>query len=476
MSEVNHGSFYYPQCAIKLKLRLEDFGDKSADLSKTNFEITCLAKKVNVEINDYTTADTFNCELDYDNFPFDPRSIRACGIVISIEDMGSLYKEDGTPQKIKINKDNMVFVGFADEESISFDDGSRTVKLEGRDFTSLLIDRKFTDGHINLDKPLNEVVSSLIAGIEETKDLKVEFRGVTEFPVLSSFYSDKTNLSGKKNIKNNDTYWEVIQNIVADAGLIAYIELDKLVVTKPRTLYSKGQTNRRFVYGQNLKNLEFSRKIGRKKGFNIVVRSLNLESKEVLEAFIPKESSNEWSIESGIANVEVKLPKVKPNVGTEKENEASQNNEEGEAAPYIAFRVSNVSNKKQLIEIGQSIYEEMSRQQIEGSFDTKEIAVKYLDNYGRQTLFNVLKLRVGTPIYIDLAIKDKRAIDSIKSRSGIEGYLVGKSYDKRVARSLSESLSKAKVPFYTKSVSFEMDSQTGFSCKVQFINFIEVKT
>lgn len=479
---LNNSAYYYPQACVRLEIRLEDFGDKSANLAKNIFKITTLAKRVSVEINDYTTADKFNLELDYDSFPFDPRSIRACGVVIAIEDMQGLLNADGTPKKISITKDNVCFAGFADEESISFDDNSRTVKLEGRDFTSLLIDRKFYEGNISLDKSVDKVIKKLLSQLEETKDLNVEFRGLKEFPTLANFYSDKTNLSGKKNVKKDQTYWEVIQSIVADAGLIAFMEIDTLVITQPRVLYDKSKAAK-FVYGQNLKSLEFSRKLGRKKGFNLVVRCLDIEKKTVIEARIPKEATAEWSKETGISNQEVKIQQVMPVVSTAKSNDSHAQQQqqavsqtEDKVAEYISFPVRNVSNKNQLIAIGESIYEEMSRQQLEGSFETKEMAIQYEDANGRMTMFNVLKLRVGTPVAIGLAIEDRNAIDRIQSESGIANYLIEKKkFDPRVARSLAQSLTRAGTAFYTKSVHFELSEQ-GFSCKVEFINFIEVQS
>lgn len=487
MQEENSASVYYPQAACLLRLRLEDFSSKKTELSQQNFEITCLTKRVTVNINDYNSADTFSLDLDYDSFPFDPRSIRAVGVLIAIEDMNALYNSDGSPKKIEINSSNIVFQGFADEEKISFDDTNRTVSLEGRDFTSLLIDRKYLEGNVSLDKRIDVVIERLLKKLEETRDLAIEFRGLdkAKLPILSSFYSDKSELSGRRNVRKDQTYWELIQSIVADAGLIAFIEIDKLVITKPQVLFDKTKA-KRFVYGKNLKTLEFSRKIGRKKGFNIIVRSLNVETKQVVEARIPKEATNEWTKETGIPNIEVVRLKPKPinekkTTAQTPQTEADKN----EPAEYIAFRVSNVSSKKQLVEIAQSIYLEMSRQQLEGSFSTKEMAIKFIDDASRVTLFNVLKLRTGTPLDIDISIPDKRAIDAIKKdaiptssqkKKSIENYLLQNNYDRRVARSLSESLatSESSSFFYTKSIEFSLDYTSGFEAKVDFINFIEI--
>lgn len=481
MPELKHGSFYYPQAAMFLRLRLEDFGDKASGLSDKQFDINCLARRVTVNLNEYTKADTFEAEIDYKNFPFDPRCIRACAVTIAIQDMGNIFTNTNSLNPLQLSEENVVFIGFADEESITFNDDTRTVKLDGRDNTALLIDRKYLAGNLPVDKPLDQVIKQILSELEETRDLKVDVRISDALPVLASFFSDKSSLSGKKNIKKDQSYWDLIQSVVADAGLIAYIELDRLVITKPRVLFDKNQA-KKFIYGKNLKNLEFKRKIGRKKGFNIAVRCLNVESKEVLEALIPKEATDAWAKETGIPNTEVVIPKVVPAEptkmgGKEKptENQLSDVDAEqkGDPAPYITFRVANVTSKPQLIEIGQSIYEEIGRQQIEGSFETREMKIKYTRQDGKEELFNILKLRVGSPVSIEIESDDLRVIRNIRNQAGIENYLVDKKYDRRVARSLAQSIGKSNTPFYTKAVTFTMDAESGFDCKIDFLNFIE---
>lgn len=470
-----------------MRLRLEDFGDKASGLSDQTFDIACLARSVTVNINEYSKADTFEAEIDYANFPFDPRCIRSCAVTVAMQDMGRIFTDTNSLNPLIPSAENIIFIGFADEESINFNDETRSIKLEGRDNTALLIDRKFLEGTIAVDKPLEQVIGSLLESLEETKNLKVIVRAkdkngkpVTTLPILAGFWADKGEMAGKKNVKRDQSYWDVIQELVSAAGMIAYVELDKLIVTQPRVLFDRNQA-KKFVYGGNIKNLEFKRKIGRKKGFNIAVRCLNIETKEVLTALIPKEATNQWSKETGIPNIEVVIPKVVPvqpagvGDGKKTENQLSDQaaEQKGEPAPYIAFSVRNVTNKQQLIEIGQSIYEEIGRQQIDGSFETREMRIKYERLDGKIDLFNILKLRVGMPVFIEIQGDDLKALQNIKDQAGIEKYLIDRKYDRRVARSLAQSIGKSNTPFYTKSVQFTMDSEQGFDCKIEFLNFIE---
>lgn len=446
-----------------MRVRWEDFGDKENPVLKEESRIDVLAKRVTVNINDYSQADTFEAEIDYKNFPFDPRCVRSVGIVIAIEDTGRLFTDTNSLNPLKITDDNRVFLGFADEESITFDDSKKVVRLEGRDQTAILIDRKYLKGTVNLEQPVDVVIKELLAELTETQNLIVENRTGKALPALAKYWDEKGELSGKKNVKRDENYWEVIQDIVSRVGLIAYVEIDRLVITEPRVLYDKSRA-KTFVYGKNISNLEFKRKIGRKKGFNIVVRSLNLENKEVLEAKIPAEATAEWSQETGVAALEVKLPEVDKDGNPVEEKDAKP-------APYISFKVPNVSNKEALIQVGQKIYEEIGRQQIEGSFETFEMKTIMSGSSG---VFDILKLRNGTPINIEIDVDDLRYLKKSTSAEDRENYLRGRKYPPRVARALVESIGNNSTPFYTKAVTFTLDASSGFKCKVDFINFIEI--
>lgn len=466
---------YYPQIAVTLDIMWEDFNFKSNILAQKSYSLKVLAKRVNVHLNDYTHADTFDMEIDYKNFPFDPRAIRACGVTISLEDMQGKHELNGDFKQIKPNDDNTIFVGFADEESITLNDTARTVKLEGRDYTAILIDRKYTSGTIDLAQPLDFILIKLFSEIPEFTrlianptffDNRVK---LITLPVLAAYTSTigKNPQNGTKRSQIKDeSYWDVIQDLVSRAGLIAYMELDRFVITNPRTLYDANKA-RKFVYGKNIKNLEFKRQLGRKKNFNIQVISLSLTNKitPVIEAVIPKEATIAWSLETGIPLETVKIPTMNPDgsAGTPKE------------APTLTFRIDNVVNKEKLIEQGEKIYEELGRQQIEGSFSTRDMEVPS-GGLGFETCSDVLKIRIGTPISIKI---DQADLDGINSADGVPGrlkYLLDRCYDPLLAQIIATTLNDQRLtsPFYTKAVHFSMDAATGLDIKIDFLNFIEL--
>jgi hypothetical protein len=454
---------YYPQGALTLRVLWEDFGNKGNAKLQEVYTLPVLARRLSVNINDYTQADTFSCEIDYKQFPFDPRSIRACGVTISMQDMKRLFYSGRNPLEIKPTQDNTIFQGFADEESIRFDETARTVKLEGRDFTALLIDRPWLEEPPDLSRPLNIILEQILSNLKETASIELKNLVKGDLPTLGKYANSFSEQSQKKSGKKSESYWDVIQDLVSRAGLIGYIELDKLVISKPRVLYDEKKALS-FVYGRNLKNLDFKRKLGRRKNFNVHVLSLNPESKTepVINAYIPEEATAEWAKEMGLKAERIKIPKL----------DAQGNKTDDQDAPFITFRVPNIVDKGHLINVGQELYEELGRQQIEGSFSTRDMET----HDGLKDCVNLLSLRNGTPLKIVIDQGDMAGLAKQSTTEQKTKFLIDRCYSPKVARALAETLTNPRFtqPFYTKGVEFTLDSENGFEIKVEFINFISV--
>lgn len=457
-------SYFYPQAVCTLKIRWEDFGDKSDTiLSEQDYKLTVLAKNITVTINDYTSADTFSAEFEYSNFPFDPRCIRALGITVHMEDkrsnfVGNVRSPDfNASNLITARPENTLFQGFADEESIEFDQENRLVKIEGRDFTSLLIDAPHNGNAVNIGQSIDAVVAGLLAELPSAREIQVVNKTGGELPALSKFYADRDELSDRRSSKNKESYWDVITDICQQAGLINYIELDKLIIAKPRNLFAGDQTYQ-FIYGKNVTSLSFKRKLGRQKGINILMRSLNIGRKEVLEAKIPEEATQEWSTATGVALLPQTIEKV------DKDGKVTT-----ETAPYMTFNVPNVSDKNQLIEIGQGVYEEIGRQQLEGKMSTRELAINVSG-----VEFDLLKMRIGTPIKIEIDQGDLKGIRRITDEAARYGFLVSRGYAPSVARAFARTMGKFSTLFYLKSVEFRMSNEDSLTVDIEFINFINL--
>ena len=90
---------FYPQCAMVIRVLWENL-QRTTNILEAKYDLAVTPKRVEVNINNYKEADTFSCDLDYKNFPFDPRSIRALGVSIYMQDMKRLVDDTGKPTRI----------------------------------------------------------------------------------------------------------------------------------------------------------------------------------------------------------------------------------------------------------------------------------------------------------------------------------------------------------------------------------------
>lgn len=479
---------YFPQAIVSLRCRFEDFGNKTDPKFQKEYAINCFAKNIRVNINDYTQADTFDLTLDFKNFPIDPRLLRSCGVTIYLEDRKKVFLDSNALNEIKPSNDNIIFLGFADTDHIEMNETDRTVKLEGRDQTALLIDLPYFGGPVNLNLPIDQVIKNILAQNESTQQIIVDPRlpeGET-FPVLSQFAQDKGALAGTKNSARDDSYWEIIQRIISDSGLIAYIEIDKLVITKPRALYDRSKA-KIFAFGRNIKNLEYKRKLGRQKGFNVRVVCADFKNKQLIEALIPKEASEAWAKEIGIKREPVKIPKPQPfqfnptPQGQENPPAAQTTQAADQEAPYLTFKLNNIADKDHLTRVGEKIFEEVGRQQIEGTFTTHEMSIA--DAQGK--VADIMKFRIGTPLEVIVDGSDLEGLKKIVNQEGknntidnkvlknrMTRYLTVRGYELSVAEIIAETWAKVDTPFFTKGIEFSLDQDKGLDVKVDFINFI----
>lgn len=511
-------SIYFPQGLMSLRVILEDFQQSSDARAQKVYNWTVKCRRLRASLNSYKEADTFEADIDYKNFPFDPRIVRACGVSIFMEDNEQLFDlERGRKlDTLVANRDNIIFQGFADTDRIQLSSDSRLVRLEGRDFTSLLIDREYFGDTIDTSQPLDKIIRALLDQLPQTKfdigqpgqGLIIENQTGEVLPTLADLNGSKDSLAGQKNARKKRSYWDHIQELVENSGLIAYVAIDKLVITKPRNLYNRNEA-KIFIYGRNLSSLEFSRKLGRQKGFNVRVVSLNIEKKELVEAKIPEEATEEWCRSIGVKREPILLPVLKAHGSSSakstatgvKEAEANnltppnniagaQTEVENEPAPYFTFRVKDVANKDHLVTIGEKLFEELGRQQIEGKLSTKEMLVATKT----KAPFNAMKFRVGTPIEVTIDQGDVAGVQAIvhekvivapkdaeqaqkqleSKQKRLAAFLRQRGYDPVIADAMSISLTKFDTPFYTKSVEFTLDQDQGFQMDIDFINFIEV--
>lgn len=488
-------SYYYPQAAVELRILPEDFKLTSDASKQVPQRVMVIPKSVSVSVNDYKTTDTFNMELDYKNFPFDPRSIRSCGVVIYLQDMQSLVLADGSQNTLNpgastsLNPSipNAVFLGFVDEDHIEFNDMTQTVKLTGRDVTALLIDQKYqTNTPIALTQRLDLAIMNLLQAFAATQKIEVDASRITggaaSLPTLAQFYPDfGSPLAGHKNVGSKESYWEIIQDMVNRAGLICYMGIKistdgknlvpAIFLTTPKNQITTKEDDIKFVYGKNIKNLQLKRKLGRLKNFNLLVRSR--VDKEVIFAKIPEEAEETWAKEFGISREPAKVPVLKP--------DGSLDTTTSQIAPYITFPVPNIADKQQLIKIAQTLYEQYSLQQLEGQFDTMEMLGRGTsrqpkeDPFGPFNKYDLVHIQKGQTISLEIDSDDLASISRLATVGERTQYLIRRNYDQTIASILASTMGKFSPRFQIKSYTMTLNQDQGFKLTVMFQNIINTE-
>ena len=273
-------------------------------------------------------------------------------------------------------------------------------------------------------------------------------------------------------VSKNETYWDVIVSICEAAGFICYIELDKLVLTSPRILYegTEGGASKQtapFVWGINIKRLELYRNLGKKRRFNLLMRSFSKRDGKVLNVSIPKDTTEAWSKRTGISRAVQRISEIDTTGVTKKK-----------PAPGFTFSFFE-KTKEQLVFLGEKIFEEFTRQQLEGTLETREMQITDLGGLE----FDVTKIKTGTPLKVEITSEDLKAIlrkapDGQSISTGQrQSYLLSRGYSLQAVEALIQAISSAtgkiRPTFYTREVNFTFDSD-GFKMRVGFVNFISL--
>jgi hypothetical protein len=418
---------YYPRWLVVLDVLLEDFagGDDS-----TTYTHRFTPHELEVDKNDHRTADTIRLTSDYQDFPFDPRTIRHCKVVAY---MGHLDDPDASELDLEDPR-YLAFAGYIDEPSTRLGAEGETVEMEGRDMTCLFLDRPWVGGALDVDRPLSEVVDEVIASIPGAEGLAVELAdGI-----------DDLNLSGLLGRKKwapepNDDTWTVLVTLCGVAGLVPTFELDTL------RIYAAGQvggTRAAFVYGQNVASLRYSRKLQSKRQEQIEVRCWDPARRRATAVKYPPEPI-----------VTSKKISKKGKVKTD-------------TAPIRPWFVSGSYSEADLEALAQRLYEEASRSEVEGELETRDMT-----DLGEDV--DLWALKNGDALEVRLGRDDPSIISGLSHGEAV-AHLVGRGYAEPMAAALVtawEQAEQASTTFYVRSARHRMTLTDGYSLSVQFLNY-----
>lgn len=401
---------------------------------KNSFLFSQTPKSASVSLNSYRQASQFSMTLDWRMMPIDPRLIRALGVEIHLGTVSSGQFARGiqgydpvfggresvlrTRVNGQIRQDTLLMIGMVDEYKMSHSSTGSEISISGRDIRSLFIDTPMPTGtlkDIDVTKNIGQIVRQIInlhpfgAGIriqiapgEFPPDPKIPGKFLIPSPatkdLVTQFGKSTDGKKGRGNVKGDSSsmsMWDAITYLCFACGVIPHWIGDVLRLRPSRSLYSLLNANdpnvptpfqgsqprvirvtdrsgnqdsqtRNFplmVFGRDIETFDFSRKFsgGNAKVVEVTGVDPTSDSRGIQKVVKVRWPENPKKTDSGASKKSANASKVTPS---------------GKEAQEDIFRYTyfGIKDEAQLREIAISMYEEISRGELEGAISTKSLS------------------------------------------------------------------------------------------------------
>lgn len=416
--------------------------------------------------NDPNHADELTVTFDYRTIPVDPRYLRNAIIKLwmaNADEQGNWAPSD----------DNMRFIGIATKPARrASGNDAPTFECTFLDYTTLYIGMKPfpTAGVPDLSQTLSDAWRRICDNVgwfnPDTKRIDSSVTSLRENLVfnppsaatvrLGDAVSARFAKLGKVVVKPGTDAWAVWQQCCGMCAVISYIYLDQCIVTTANNFFHP-QTSAIFTWGKNMLSFHESRNPLMNKG--ICLSSFDPLGGRSIEAFWPP-----------IGDVSVRKKRLAAH--TRKVQPPSAANEEREYFP-----ISGVTDLAKLIEIAVRVYEERSRQEIEGVFTTKDMVA--LDAGGRK--IDVLSMSPGDGVIVGFDPDMLAQIYSLDSFDAKVAFLVRRGINENTAYLMVNSTSdlfQRPAEFLVKSLTIQFDSTPeggDWSAEIHYCNRIDAR-
>lgn len=471
---------YRPRMAATLAVPVYEANSELARQAhgSDTIEIPLLVKSAKLTRNSHKHPDTLSLTCDWRDCGIDPRFVRSatCDFYIDNADtfgriVPSLDNCEFTGVCTSVSRTSRVDGGF--EVAIEFEDYTSFFLAQTRypeagvpQFSSSLKDawRLVCDNTGFFDISSGKIVSS-VARLRE----RLVFRGGVDpdqaigkdsvLPVMQRM--------GTIEAKSKSA-WEVWQYCVAMLGLISFIDGDQCIVTTASENYSVDTDrhlvgNASLVWGENIAEME-ERVASANNGRGVALTSFDCVTGSVIEAYYPAPGDPRIHIRrasaktTGIRNVSTKPTRELGFAQTDQ---------------YDFFPYNYAQTIETLEAAAQRVYEEFSRQTMEGRLVTKEMSVDSPDGKN----INLLKLRAGDPIRVEVMRGVREKLSSNSSYEDKFQYLtIERGYADQTAALLisnSAALDTLKSDFVVQTASISL-SDTDFSVDIKYISYIDI--
>ena len=402
------------------ELRTEPLISQRGDQNES-FVFGRVPLKASIEKQGYRSAATFSMTVDYREVPIDPRVIRAARIdihlgTVSAEAFGTgVTRLHPNGQRSSIlrtrddwgnpNLDTLRFTGLVDEWKVSHSDNASSIELKGRDLRGILIDSPLMATALNsaqiidsLDtaQPVDRVVRQILdhhpmAALFTVSVNAAEwpFETVPSPLLAHAAPRHRRGARGQRTGARTSSpggnqqmsYWDAIVQHCYLVGAIPHFVGDKLRIRPTRSIFdqqragfdlnvptpfqdgltriSNGQefSVRRLLYGRDIKSIDITRKYAG-------------NSKPKIVRCVSYNQSAAARGTQGV--VEARWPAADAHTDARTTQSAPGGQQAHEETLNIP--ISNVADPAQLLEIARNLYEEIGRNEINGTCETKNMA------------------------------------------------------------------------------------------------------
>jgi hypothetical protein len=393
------------------------------------------------------------------------------------------------------------FVGFADDVTVDMSANGEVLRVRGRDVTGILIDLPVPTKlykEIDWDAPVEKVVWDILQASGACAGVPLHLVGFEPGTrVMKHNLQQKagnTKAKAKRTRKvEEESFWDLLQSVALENGLVLYFDVwqaakegkftGRFVLATPQDLYSDkprqyidyrtGETGTEpdfrsrqrkrpgggdvlnapvLIYGHNLASLTVTRRFGRIQRPSVEVRYKAPDGSVWSAKYPPKPVPARVSVDGLWASDQVRL--------------------------YVVQ--AGVEKKDDLAIIAQSLFEQLGRQELEISCETKDLASFGGDN----TDPDLLEVKAGTPIEIVIAPHEKGVtlgmlpIIAGFDEAKMEAWLKARGVKDTVAHALAQALRSPEWQalmerrFYTKTATISLDKDNGVNLRIEASNYI----
>ncbi len=271
---------YYPNARAILSVT---FGGHGAGSDTDPFIVPVNPAGVSINRNPYRQADSWSLEFDAADLPVPPQAIRTGQVEIY------LYNSDGLedPKRNVTAGRKPSAVGLFDRASCSYDEGSREFSIDGQDYTSLFLAKKWNpNDRVPSGRPLSRTIEEMITEVDRNRRIRLDWQAKDD-PTIGQGDSRRIKRRGYSP-KSAESFWDVITDVCGRYGFVVFLEGYTVVVTTPRERLDAADPRlRRLVWGRSLSRLEVNRNMGKERTPVIKVVSWDEDAQIIREGIYP---------------------------------------------------------------------------------------------------------------------------------------------------------------------------------------------